>query len=1525
MHSPKVLHHPIMTTFLFLVIFLLACTSSVNAAPNTAQNAAWNVNMSSDGTNPAGYYGNWTGHAYYPSPNDWRTVSIYQFITDRFRDGDPTNNEGKYGGYNLYRADMRHGGDFKGISDSIDYIKTLGYNAIWISPIFQNRTNNYHGYAQTDFTLLDDRFGTLSDFRDMVNVAHSKGVYVIVDIVVNHMDNLLYFDGYQNASAPFKMHAGEYKLYYRNSNELYADFWVNNNFYSAGLYTDVYNWDGTKVTDSNLGTGSFWDSDFHHNGDLGDYGNPWQNHLGKIYGVMDDLRTSHPRVQDKIIAMTKSLIGSTDIDGIRMDTPMQVPLGFFKRWIPAVKTYAKTLGKNNFFIYGEFYCDRKRGATMVGRGKDATMYNNQNAFIDNTFAMDGGINYALYFSFFQDAIKNQSPFKLTQIKTQYDEDLKSYDWWNPSANEMRYEMVNFFNNHDQWRMSYATDGQAKTNLSSAIIAFWPGIPLYYYGDEQGFNSEGTALDGWSREDFMTSLAWYNVKTKTGAINPAIQDNFNMTNPIYLWVQKIMNVRRQYPALQTADSIIDRWQQASANPGIYAYTRIYGTQKEWAFVAFNTWSGPLEAGGSLGTLTTGFNAGDVIVNVLNPSEKYTLGTGGKINSLVVEPYSIKVFIRADNVKVLDPVVTNVTPSHDTRITTSATQINITFSETMDETSVKNAFNYDGKSVDPALLNYQPSTKTLTYSPLSIEDGIHKITILDTATSQVGKKMNGSFISRFRKGSEMNPIANAQLSWIRNNNLINNGAITSSGMNVKLYHDAAGATKFRVSNDGGSTWSSWQPYQPVTDWTMSYTGLNQLVVVQYWADGSAAYFTDDVINVGEIPAQNYSLTLYYKALWTTNASFFHYRPVGGAWSVAPGKPMSSSAFPGYWTITVDLGSNNGIAESAFNNGAGIWDNNNSLNYSFTPGIFTLNGNTITPGTPEIDTIAPSIPTNVTSTGVSATSVSLSWTVSTDNVGVSSYDIYRNGNKIGSSLTNSYTDPTVSASTNYIYTIKANDVSGNSSTESVACSITTPSVPVVTSNKITIYYKPSWTGTNTYIHFAPTGGSWTVAPGKVMSLSTYSGYYTITLDIGSATGITAAFTNGSTWENNNSKNYSIAVGTFTISTGIVTIGTPTLDTIAPTTATNVTTSALTSSSLNLSWSAATDNMAVTGYDVYRNGVKIGSTPGLTFSDASLAASTNYTYTIKAFDAAGNYSVDSSLLNITTLAAPITISNKITIYYKSAWTGNITNIHYAPLGGSWTVAPGKSMSASSFSGYYTITLDIGSATGITAAFNNGNTWENNNSKNYSISVGTFTIAPGVVTSGTPVLDTNAPSVPNNLASTSLTSSSVGITWTASTDNVAIAGYDVYRNGVKVGSTISTSFNDTALTATTNYTYTIKAFDIAGNYSADSVALTIKTLTTPIVGSNKLTIYYKPTWTGSVTNIHYAPLGGSWTTAPGKAMSISSFAGYFTITLDIGSSTGITATFNNGNTWDNNNSKNFSISAGTVSISSGVIKTGTP
>ncbi|WP_273328031.1 alpha-amylase family glycosyl hydrolase [Vallitalea guaymasensis] len=823
----------IISKALVLPLALGLMTNTGLAAPRTNDNAAWNVNYSQDGSNPAGYYGQWEGHNYFPSPNDWRTVPMYQFITDRFADGDPSNNEGKYGGYDLYKVDARHGGDFKGIADKLDYIKSLGYTAIWISPVFQNRCNSYHGYGEIDFTLVDDRFGTIDDFREMVDAAHSKGMYVIVDMIVNHMSDLYYFEGHQNEGAPFRLHNGEYRLVPRDPNETYQDFTVDNTFIPEGQYCDVYDSQGNKKTDSGMGTGSFWNSDFHHNGDLTDYGDAWCNHLGKIYGSLDDLRTTHPRVQDKIIAMTKSLIATTDIDGIRMDTPMQVPLYFFKRWAPAVKDYAASLGKDNFFIFGEFYCDRGRGATMVGRGKEPSQWGNPYSFIDNTYTMDGGINYQMYFNFFMPAIKDQAYGKLNQCKVQYDKDKEAYDFWDPQKNESRYTMLNFYDNHDQWRMASANDGFKKSNLASSVIALWPGVPLFYYGDEQGFSSEGTALGGISREDFMSSVAWYDINCKTGT-NPAVKDNFDMCNPSYQYVQKIMNLRRQYPALQNTDELYERWCQPDAGNGVYVYSRVWGDQKNWAMVAFNTWSDNIEAK----DFHTGWNEGDEIVNAMNPTERYRLGENGKMSSLWVGPYETKVFVRADNLQSLDPVVTSVTPEHDNRVNSDTQTISVKFSKEMDENSVKDAFRYDGNTVSASDLSYDSNNKTLTYVT-NVNDGIHSVEILENAKSTDGKHLYGKFESRFRKGIDTNPIANPSKYWTFDENLVRD----ADSNNIVLHHSAAGAKYLRVSNDDGKTWSQWMPYADETQWSINDN--TEKVAVQYWADNSAAYFVQDTV--------------------------------------------------------------------------------------------------------------------------------------------------------------------------------------------------------------------------------------------------------------------------------------------------------------------------------------------------------------------------------------------------------------------------------------------------------------------------------------------------------------------------------------------------------------------------------------------------------------------------------------------------------------------------------------------------------
>lgn len=379
---------------------------------------------------------------------------------------------------------------------------------------------------------------------------------------------------------------------------------------------------------------------------------------------------------------------------------------------------------------------------------------------------------------------------------------------------------------------------------------------------------------------------------------------------------------------------------------------------------------------------------------------------------------------------------------------------------------------------------------------------------------------------------------------------------------------------------------------------------------------------------------------------------------------------------------------------------------------------------------------------------------------------------------------------------------------------------------------------------------------------------------------------------------------------------------DTAAPSAPTNVTAGTVTGSSATITWTASTDNIGVTGYEIYRDGVLKGTSVSTSYTDTTVAPLTSYSYTVKAYDAAGNKSALSAALLLTT---PDAVNNSVTVYYKQGYT--TPYIHYRPAGGTWTTAPGVAMPAAEVAGYNKYTVNIGEAVQLEAVFNNGSgTWDNNGGLNYKFNAGTWTFNAGTITAGAPsggTVDTQAPTAPAALAAGTVTAASVPLTWTASSDNVGVTGYEVYRDGVLKGTTTTTSYTDQTATANTTYSYTVKAYDAAGNKSAASTALSV---TTPQVSSNSVTIYYKNT---SFTNryIHYNLNGTTtWTTAPGLAMTTSSYTGYSVATIDLGTANGLKAAFNNGSgTWDNNNSQNYSFGTGVYTLVNGVITAGVP
>jgi chitodextrinase len=323
-----------------------------------------------------------------------------------------------------------------------------------------------------------------------------------------------------------------------------------------------------------------------------------------------------------------------------------------------------------------------------------------------------------------------------------------------------------------------------------------------------------------------------------------------------------------------------------------------------------------------------------------------------------------------------------------------------------------------------------------------------------------------------------------------------------------------------------------------------------------------------------------------------------------------------------------------------------------------------------------------------------------------------------------------------------------------------------------------------------------------------------------------------------------------------------TPGDDTEAPSVPTGLKAGTVTGSSVALSWTASTDNVGVTGYDVYRGTTKVGTATGTTFTDTGLAASTTYSYTVRAKDAAGNVSAASTALSVTTTTITPTDTIPPSVPTGLA-AGTVTETSVAltwnastDTGGSglagYDIYRGATKVGSSTTASYTDTgLTAGTAYSYTVRAKDNAA----NISNPSSALSVTTKTGG---------DLIAPSVPTGLAAGTVTETSVALSWNASTDNVGVAGYDVYRGTTKVGSPTGTSFTDTGLTAATAYSYTVKARDAAGNLSASTAALSVTTKPAVPVGSCKVT-YNASSWnTGftasvRVTNTGTTTLSG-WT-----------------------------------------------------------------
>lgn len=223
---------------------------------------------------------------------DWSKQSIYFIMTDRFSNGDTSNDN--YGGFNSSNSDPRkwHGGDFQGIINQLDYIKNMGFTAIWITPVTMQKSDYaYHGYHTYDFYAIDGHLGTMDKLKELIRKTHDKNIAVMLDVVVNHTGDFQPANGF--AKAPF----------------------------------DKADW-------------------YHHHGDItgADYSsnNQWKIENGDVAGL-DDLDQDNPDTANELKNWIKWLLNESGVDGLRVDTVKHVPKGFLKDFDQAANTF--TIGE----------------------------------------------------------------------------------------------------------------------------------------------------------------------------------------------------------------------------------------------------------------------------------------------------------------------------------------------------------------------------------------------------------------------------------------------------------------------------------------------------------------------------------------------------------------------------------------------------------------------------------------------------------------------------------------------------------------------------------------------------------------------------------------------------------------------------------------------------------------------------------------------------------------------------------------------------------------------------------------------------------------------------------------------------------------------------------------------------------------------------------------------------------------------------------------------------------------------------
>lgn len=365
---------------------------------------------------------------------------IYLLMPDRFANGDPSddNVEGMLEKSDRSNPSGRHGGDLKGISDHLDYVKDLGATGIWLNPFLENNqpSSSYHGYSITDLYRVDPRYGTNEEFQNLVAKAHNMGLKLVMDMIFNHIGS----GHWWMKDLPSTDWIHQFKNFTRSN-------------YRVSAYIDPY----AAKTDAELSEKGWFDV------------------------TMPDLNQSNPLVEAYLTQNSLWWIAFSGIDGIRMDTYPYPDKNMMSRWAKRI-----TDEFPGFFIVGEVWYQQEALTAYWSYNKTNTDGYRSNLPSVTDFPLSLSTHKAF----------NEPDSWTEGLARFYLVLAQDFLYSDPFRN------VIFLDNHDLTRFFTQTGKRLDIyKMALAFILTTRGIPQLYYGTEIVMQGDQKLGDGYLREDF----------------------------------------------------------------------------------------------------------------------------------------------------------------------------------------------------------------------------------------------------------------------------------------------------------------------------------------------------------------------------------------------------------------------------------------------------------------------------------------------------------------------------------------------------------------------------------------------------------------------------------------------------------------------------------------------------------------------------------------------------------------------------------------------------------------------------------------------------------------------------------------------------------------------------------------------------------------------------------------------------------------------------------------------------------------